>query len=76
MPTSSIPSTVLQGCNMSDATTSPAPEAAQRMIEGTDVIRLSLADQQCFAGALIAPPELNLALRRAFLRRDKLLHSE
>ena len=38
-----------------------------------DVIRLSLADQECFAQALLSPPQPVPALERAFTRRNKLL---
>ena len=36
-------------------------------------IRLSLADQECFAQALLSPPQPAPALERAFARRRKLL---
>jgi len=38
--------------------------------------RLSLADQQCFAKALMSPPKPVPALKRAFARRRKLLRPE
>jgi uncharacterized protein (DUF1778 family) len=37
------------------------------------VLRLSLADQGCFAQALLSPPEPAPALQRAFERRRRLL---
>lgn len=40
------------------------------------VIRLSLADQECFARALLSPPQPTPALERAFARRSKLLRAE
>ena len=45
-------------------------------IEQAEVIRLSLADQECFAQALLPPPQLGPALERAFARRRKLLRTE
>jgi hypothetical protein len=37
---------------------------------------LSLADQECFAQALLAPPQTTLALEKAFANRQKLLRAE
>ena len=51
-------------------------DAAQRAIEQSSVIRLSLADQECFAAALLSPPKPTAALKRAFARRKKLLGAE
>lgn len=43
---------------------------AGRFIEQADVIRLlSFVDQECFADALLSPPESAPALERAFVRR-------
>lgn len=42
--------------------------AATAVVESTDIIRLSLADQQAFAKAIFNPPEPSSALRRAFER--------
>jgi uncharacterized protein (DUF1778 family) len=50
--------------------------AAQSAIEQAEVIRLSLADQECFAQALLSPPSPAPALERAFNRRSKLLRTE
>ena len=66
----------LQGRSITDFVVSTAQEAAQRVIEQTEVMRLSLADQHSFAEALLAPPEPNEALKRAFQRRSNLLRSE
>ena len=66
----------LQGRTMTDFVVSAVQEAAQRAIEQSEVIRLSLADQECFAQALLAPPKPNVALQRAFERRNKLLRPE
>jgi len=66
----------LQGRTMTDFVISAVQDAAQRTIEQADVIRLSLADQECFAQALLSPPKPNAALKRAFARRKKLLRAE
>ncbi|MGX7004672.1 type II toxin-antitoxin system TacA family antitoxin [Caballeronia sp. KNU42] len=66
----------LQGRTMTDFVVSAVQDAAQRAIEQADVMRLSLADQECFALALLSPPEPVPALRRAFARRQKLLRTE
>lgn len=56
----------LEGRTLSDFVVSAAQEAANRVIENTTIIRLSVADQIAFAEALINPPEPNEALKRAF----------
>jgi uncharacterized protein (DUF1778 family) len=66
----------LQGRTMTDFVVFAVQEAAQRAIEEAEVIRLSLADQECFAQALLSPPELAPALERAFERRRKLVATE
>ena len=47
----------LQGRTMTDFVVSAVQDAAQRAIEQAEVIRLSLADQECFAQALLSPPQ-------------------
>lgn len=66
----------LQGCTMKDFVVSAVQDAAQQVIERAEVIRLSPADQQCFAQALLSPPKPAPALERAFARRSKLLRAE
>lgn len=66
----------LQGRTMTDFVVAAVQEAAQRAIDQTDVIRMALADQECFAQALLTPPVPTPALERAFARRRKLLRSE
>lgn len=66
----------LQGRTMTDFVVSAVQEAAQRAIEQAEVIRLSLADQQRFADALLAPPRPSPALKRAMARHKKLFDSE
>ena len=59
----------IQGRTMTDFVVSAVQLAAQEAIETAEVIRLSLADQECFAQALLAPPRPAPALKRAFARR-------
>jgi uncharacterized protein (DUF1778 family) len=66
----------IQGRTMTDFVVSAVQDAAQRAIEQSGVIRLSLTDQECFALALISPPKPTSALKRAFARRKKLLITE
>ena len=66
----------LQGRTMTDFVVSAVQDAAYRAIEQSEVIRLSLADQHCFAHAILSPPQIAPALERAFARRDKLLRTE
>lgn len=66
----------LQGRTMTDFVVAAVQDAAHRAIDQTDVIRMALADQECFAQALLTPPAPTPALERAFARRRKLLRSE
>jgi uncharacterized protein (DUF1778 family) len=66
----------LQGRTLTDFVTAAVQDAAQRAVEQAEVIRLSMADQQCFAQALLLPPQPQPALKRAMARRKKLLHIE
>jgi len=66
----------LQGRTMTDFVVAAVQEAAQRAIEQAEIIRLSLADQECFAQALLSPPQPSPALERAFSRRNRLLRAE
>ncbi len=63
----------LQGRTMTDFVISAVHSAATDAIAQADVLRLSLADQQCFADALLTPPKPAPALARAFARRRKLI---
>lgn len=66
----------LQGRTMTDFVVVAVKEAAQRAIEQAEIIRLSMADQECFARALLSPPPPNPALERAFARRRQLVRAE
>lgn len=66
----------LQGRTMTDFVVAAVQDAAQRAIEQAGLVRLSLADQQSFAQALLSPPNPAPSLERAFTRRSKLLRTE
>ena len=63
----------IQGRTVTDFVVHALQIAASQAIEEADQIRLSLADQQAFARALITPPKPNAALKRAFAKSKKLL---
>lgn len=66
----------IQGRTMTDFVVSAVQDAAQQAIAQSEVIRLSLADQECFAHALLSPPKPAPALKRAFARHRKLVSAE
>ena len=66
----------IQGRSISDFVVAAAQEAAQRTIQETQLVRLSVDDQIAFAEAIIAPPEPNEALRRAKETHRRLLPGE
>lgn len=55
----------IQGRSLSDFVVAAAQEAAQRAIEDTAIIRLSVEDQRLMMDAIFDPPEPNAALRKA-----------
>ena len=66
----------IQGRTMTDFVIAAVQEAAQQAIQQANIVNLSLADQELFAQALLAPPKPNAALKRAFARRKKILTTE
>jgi len=66
----------LQGRTMTDFVVAAVEDAARRAIEQAEIIRLSLADQQRFADALLSPAPASPALKRAMKRHDELLRTE
>ena len=66
----------LQGRSVSDFVVAAAQEIAQRTIEDTSVIRLSLEDQRRFVDLLINPPEPSPALQRAAKAHAELIKSQ
>jgi len=66
----------LEGRTMTDFVVAAVQDAARRAIEQAEIIRMSLADQECFAAALLSPPPPSPALERAFARRRKLVRAD
>jgi uncharacterized protein (DUF1778 family) len=66
----------LQGSSITQFVISAVQKAAVQTIEEAELIRLSLADQSCFADALGNPPPASPALKRAFEKRASLLSAE
>ena len=65
----------LQGRSLSDFVVAAAQAAAYRAIDETQIIHLSVADQNTFAEAIINPPEPTLALIRAFKHHSESVES-
>ncbi|MDM0116227.1 DUF1778 domain-containing protein [Variovorax sp. J22R133] len=65
----------LQGCTMTDFVVAAIQDAARQALEQADVIRLSPADQERFARALLSPPKPTAALKRSAARHRKLLRT-
>jgi uncharacterized protein (DUF1778 family) len=55
----------IQGRSVSDFVIAAAQEAASRIIEEAQIIRLSVADQRAFAEAILDPPAPAPSLVRA-----------
>lgn len=62
-----------QRCTLIDFVVAAVQDATPRAIEHAEVVRRSLADQECFAQALLSLPEPVPALQRAFERGRRLL---
>ena len=63
----------MQGRSVSDFVVAAAQEAAHRTIEETQIIRLSIEDQERFVALLLNPPPLSPALKRARKARARLI---
>src|SRR5258708_36168635 len=63
----------IQGRSVSDFVVAAAQEAANRTIEETQIIRLSVEDQRAFAEALLNPPAPTPAMERAIERYRKVI---
>jgi uncharacterized protein (DUF1778 family) len=63
----------IEGRSVSDFLVSAAQEAANRTIERTQVIRLSVEEQQRFAALLLDPPAPSAAMKRAAKAHKKLI---
>jgi len=65
----------LQGRSVSDFVVAAAEQAANRIIEEVQIIRLSLEDQRAFAEAILNPPPPSPALLRAAEAHHRLITS-
>ena len=63
----------IEGRSVSDFLVGAAQEAARRTIEQTQIIRLSMKEQQRFAELLLTPPALPNAMARAAKAHKKLI---
>lgn len=63
----------IQGRSVSDFIVSAAEEAANRTIEETTIIRLSVEGQRAFAEAIIDPPKPSTGLSEAFASHRRLI---
>ena len=64
----------IAGRSVSDFVVDAARVAAERTIAETQIIRLSLADQERVAALLSNPPKTSLALDRALAAHRELIH--
>jgi uncharacterized protein (DUF1778 family) len=62
----------IEGRSLTDFVVSAASAAARKVIAERDVLTLAAEDQERFATALIDPPPLASALKRAIKRQKKL----
>jgi uncharacterized protein (DUF1778 family) len=62
----------MEGRTLTDFVVTAARNAAVRAIEESQIVRLSIEDQQLIAEAILRPPRPASALRRAFRRRERL----
>jgi uncharacterized protein (DUF1778 family) len=63
----------IQGKTVTDFVAHSLQSAATQAIEQADQVRLTMADQEAFAKARITPAKPNAALKRAFVKANKLL---
>lgn len=66
----------VQGRTITDFVTTAVQAAAQQAIEDSEVVRLSMANQKCFAEALLLPAKPNAALKKALAHRKTLLRDK
>lgn len=63
----------IQGRSLSDFVVSAAHDAAQKTIEESQIIRLSIEDQRALAESILNPPVPTRALRRAKTAHERLI---
>ena len=65
----------IQVRSISDCVVAAVHEAAERAIERTQIIRVSMADQERIMKVLSKPPKVTPALKRAIAAHRKLIRS-
>lgn len=65
----------IQGRSISDFVVAAAQEVAERTVERTQRLRLSMADQERIFKVLSEPPKVTPALKRAFAAHRELIRS-
>lgn len=63
----------IEGRSVSDFVVTAAQEAANRTIEETHLIRLSVEDQRRFVNLLVDPPAISPAMERAKEAHERLI---
>jgi len=63
----------IEGRSISDFVVTAAQEAAQKTIERTSIILLSIEDQRLMMESILNPPEPNEALKKAFEAHKRLV---
>ncbi len=63
----------IQGRSVSDFVVAAAQEAAERTIEKTEIIRLSVEGQRAFVEAILNPPTPSPGLRKAAKAHRRLI---
>ena len=63
----------IQGRSVSDFVVAAAQEAAERTIEKTEILRLSVEGQRAFAEAILNPPKPSAGLRKAAKAHRRLI---
>jgi uncharacterized protein (DUF1778 family) len=63
----------IQGRSISDFVVAAAHDAAQRAIEETQIVRLSVEDQRALAASILNPPAPARALRKAKAAHERLI---
>jgi len=66
----------MQNRTVTDFVITAVQEAIQRAVEQANVIRLTREEQIRFAEALINPPPMSSALKRAFMRHEQMVVEE
>jgi len=65
----------IEGRSLTDFVISAARDAATPTIEQTEILRLSIKDQEHIAKALLNPPSPSRVLQRAFRRHRELFEA-